>query len=203
MFERDINFPKKSHKIHHNAIEVDKVRRSTSKSPLNQQWAQSESGSHAELLYVMPKTNNILVVHGPNLNLLGAREPELYGATTLAAINQKLVIRARSAGVRLTDYQSNVEGELVSCIQQSQADGVDFIIINPAAFTHTSIAMRDALAAVRIPFIEVHLSNVFAREAFRRRSYFSDLAVGIISGLGGKGYELALEYALQHSATEK
>src|SRR5258706_9447445 len=203
MCERDIIFPKKSHKIHHNAIEVDKVRRSTAKSPLNQQWAQSESGSHAELLYVMPKTNNILVVHGPNLNLLGAREPELYGATTLAAINQKLVIRARSAGVRLTDYQSNVEGELVSCIQQSQADGVDFIIINPAAFTHTSVAMRDALAAVRIPFIEVHLSNVFAREAFRRRSYFSDLAVGIISGLGGTGYELALEYALQHSAAEK
>ncbi len=151
----------------------------------------------------MPTTKNILVIHGPNLNLLGAREPELYGATTLAAINQKLAIRARSAGVKLTDYQSNVEGELVSCIQQSQADGVDFIIINPAAFTHTSVAMRDALAAVRIPFIEVHLSNVFAREAFRHRSFFSDLAVGIISGLGGTGYELALEYALQHSAAEK
>ncbi|HEV8517661.1 MAG TPA: type II 3-dehydroquinate dehydratase [Burkholderiales bacterium] len=145
----------------------------------------------------------MLVVHGPNLNLLGTREPELYGATTLAAINQKLAIRARSAGVKLIDCQSNVEGELVTFIQQAQADGVDFIIINPAAFTHTSVAMRDALAAVRIPFIEVHLSNVFAREAFRHHSYFSDLAVGIISGLGGKGYELALEYALQHSATEK
>lgn len=151
----------------------------------------------------MPTIKNILVVHGPNLNLLGTREPELYGATTLAAINQKLAIRARSAGVKLIDCQSNVEGELVTFIQQAQADGVDFIIINPAAFTHTSVAMRDALAAVRIPFIEVHLSNVFAREAFRHHSYFSDLAVGIISGLGGKGYELALEYALQHSATEK
>ena len=151
----------------------------------------------------MPTIKNILVVQGPNLNLLGTREPELYGATTLAAINQKLAIRARSAGVKLTDCQSNVEGELVTFIQQAQADGVDFIIINPAAFTHTSVAMRDALAAVRIPFIEVHLSNVFAREAFRHHSYFSDLAVGIISGLGGKGYELALEYALQHSATEK
>jgi 3-dehydroquinate dehydratase-2 len=151
----------------------------------------------------VPTIKNILVVHGPNLNLLGTREPELYGATTLAAINQKLAIRARSAGVKLIDCQSNVEGELVTFIQQAQADGVDFIIINPAAFTHTSVAMRDALAAVRIPFIEVHLSNVFAREAFRHHSYFSDLAVGIISGLGGKGYELALEYALQHSATEK
>jgi len=151
----------------------------------------------------VPTIKNILVVHGPNLNLLGTREPELYGATTLAAINQKLAIRARSAGVKLIDCQSNVEGELVTFIQQAQADGVDFIIINPAAFTHTSVAMRDALAAVRIPFIEVHLSNVFAREAFRHHSYFSDLAVGIICGLGGKGYELALEYALQHSATEK
>ena len=145
----------------------------------------------------MPAPKNILIVHGPNLNLLGTREPELYGAVTLDAINRQLANRAHSAGVKLVDYQSNVEGELVTRIQQSQADGVDFIIINPAAFTHTSIAMRDALAAVKIPFIEVHLSNVFAREEFRHRSYFSDLAVGIISGLGSKGYELALEYALQ------
>ena len=148
----------------------------------------------------MPAPNNILIVHGPNLNLLGTREPELYGATTLDAINRQLANRAHSAGVKLDCYQSNVEGELVTRIQNARADGVDFIIINPAAFTHTSIAMRDALAAVNVPFIEVHLSNVFAREEFRHRSYFSDLAVGIISGLGSKGYELALEYALQQSA---
>jgi len=103
------------------------------------------------------------------------------------------------AGVKFASYQSNVEGELVNRIQQAQREDVDFIIINPAAFTHTSIAMRDALAAVKIPFIEVHLSNVFAREEFRHRSYFTDLAVGIITGLGSKGYELALEYALQHA----
>ena len=147
----------------------------------------------------MPTFKHILVLHGPNLNLLGAREPEHYGSTTLEAINRRLTDRAERAGGRLAAYQSNIEGKLVDRIQQAQREGVDFIIINPAAFTHTSIAMRDALAAVRIPFIEVHLSNVFAREAFRHRSYFTDLAVGIISGLGGKGYELALEYALQES----
>ena len=147
----------------------------------------------------MPTPKNILVLHGPNLNLLGAREPEHYGSATLAAIDQRLAERARQAGVKLDSYQSNVEGELVNRIQQAQRESVDFIIINPAAFTHTSIAMRDALAAVKIPFVEVHLSNVFAREEFRHRSYFTDLAVGIISGLGGKGYELALEYALQHA----
>jgi 3-dehydroquinate dehydratase-2 len=147
----------------------------------------------------MATPNNILVVHGPNLNLLGTREPAHYGSATLATINQKLTDRARTAGVTLETYQSNIEGELVDRIQQAQRDGVDFIIINPAAFTHTSIAMRDALAAVSIPFIEVHLSNVFAREKFRHHSYFTDLAVGIVSGLGGKGYELALDYALQHS----
>lgn len=145
----------------------------------------------------MATPKNILVVHGPNLNLLGAREPEHYGAVTLDAINQRLAQRAEQAGVSLASYQSNVEGELVNRIQLAQREGTDFIIINPAAFTHTSIALRDALAAVKIPFIEVHLSNVFAREEFRHRSYFTDLAVGIISGLGGKGYELALEYALR------
>ncbi len=145
---------------------------------------------------IMAAFKNILVLHGPNLNLLGTREPGHYGVATLEAINQKLADRARQAGVKLACDQSNVEGELVNRIQQAQREDVDFIIINPAAFTHTSIAMRDALAAVRIPFIEVHLSNVFAREEFRHRSYFTDLAVGIISGLGGKGYELALEYAL-------
>ena len=140
---------------------------------------------------------NILVLHGPNLNLLGVREPEHYGSDTLDAIDQRLTARAKAAGVALASFQSNVEGELVNRIQQAQREGVDFIIINPAAFTHTSIAMRDALAAVKIPFIEVHLSNVFAREEFRHRSYFSDLAIGVISGLGSKGYELALEYALE------
>ena len=144
----------------------------------------------------MTAPRNILVLHGPNLNLLGVREPEHYGSATLDAIDQRLAARARAAGVALACFQSNVEGELVNRIQQAQREGVDFIIINPAAFTHTSIAMRDALAAVKIPFIEVHLSNVFAREEFRHRSYFSDLAIGTISGLGSKGYELALEYAL-------
>jgi 3-dehydroquinate dehydratase-2 len=147
----------------------------------------------------MPTPKSILVIHGPNLNLLGTREPSHYGSATLVAINQRLTERARKSGVALATYQSNVEGELVDRIQQAQRDAVDFIIINPAAFTHTSIAMRDALAAVGIPFVEVHLSNVFAREKFRHHSYFTDLAVGIISGLGGNGYELALEFALQHS----
>ena len=146
----------------------------------------------------MATPQSILVLHGPNLNLLGTREPAHYGTATLAAINQRLSDRARAGGVTLAHFQSNVEGELVDRIQQAQRDGVDFIIINPAAFTHTSVAMRDALAAVAIPFVEVHLSNVFAREKFRHHSYFSDLAVGIISGLGGRGYELALDYALQH-----
>ena len=145
----------------------------------------------------MSTFKHILVLHGPNLNLLGAREPNHYGSTTLTAINERLTQRAQAAGTRLTTYQSNVEGELVSRIQQAQGEGIDFIIANPAAYTHTSVAMRDALAAVRIPFIEVHLSNVFAREEFRHHSYFTDLAVGIISGLGAKGYELALDYALQ------
>ena len=147
----------------------------------------------------MPTFKNILVVHGPNLNLLGMREPDHYGSTTLDAINERLTQRAQAAGARLTTYQSNVEGELVNRIQQAHGEGVDFIIANPAAYTHTSIALRDALAAVRIPFIEVHLSNVFAREEFRHHSYFTDLAVGMISGLGAKGYELALDYALQSS----
>ena len=141
--------------------------------------------------------NNILVLHGPNLNLLGTREPEHYGHDTLEAIDSSLMERAKRAGVNLICFQSNAENSLVDRIQQARAERVDFIIINPAAFTHTSVAIRDALAAVKIPFIEVHLSNIFARETFRHRSYFSDLAAGVISGLGAKGYELALEYALQ------
>ncbi len=140
---------------------------------------------------------NILVLHGPNLNLLGTREPEHYGHDTLEEIDSSLMERAKRAGAKLTCLQSNAENTLVERIQQARADSVDFIIINPAAFTHTSIAIRDALAAVKIPFIEVHLSNIFARETFRHHSYFSDLAAGVISGLGAKGYELALEFVLQ------
>ena len=141
---------------------------------------------------------NILLVNGPNLNLLGSREPEIYGGDTLTIIEQRLLRLAQEGGANLTAYQSNAEADLVNRIQQAAREGVDFIIINPAAYTHTSIAMRDALAAVRIPFIEVHLSNVFAREVFRHRSYFSDIAVGVISGLGAKGYELALAYAMDN-----
>ena len=141
--------------------------------------------------------HNVLVLHGPNLNLLGEREPQHYGSISLESINQRLEARATEAGIHLEVCQSNVESDLVDRVQQAQRDAVDFIIINPAAFTHTSVALRDALAAVGIPFIEVHLSNVFRREDFRRHSYFSDLAAGVISGLGAKGYELALEFALQ------
>ena len=139
---------------------------------------------------------NILVLHGPNLNLLGTREPEVYGSVTLNEINGSLLVLATEAGVKLTSFQSNIEGALIDHVHRAMDDGVDLIIINPAAYTHTSIALRDALAATAIPFIEVHISNVFARESFRRKSYFSDLAIGVISGLGVKGYELALKYAL-------
>ena len=139
---------------------------------------------------------NILVIHGPNLNLLGVREPEVYGTTTLDEINGSLQVLAHEAGVKLSSFQSNGEGELINHIHEAINNGIDFIIINPAAYTHTSIALRDALAATGLPFIEVHLSNIFARESFRRESYFSDLALGVISGLGAKGYELALKYAL-------
>ncbi len=142
---------------------------------------------------------NILVLHGPNLNLLGTREPEVYGRVTLDEINARLSAQAQTKGAKLTYLQSNAEAALVERVQQARTDGTDFIIINPAAFTHTSVAIRDALAAVAIPFIEVHLSNVHAREAFRKESYFSDIAVGVISGLGATGYELALQFALQHS----
>ncbi|BCB28608.1 3-dehydroquinate dehydratase [Sulfurimicrobium lacus] len=145
----------------------------------------------------MPAANRkILVLHGPNLNLLGSREPEHYGRDTLDSINQRLQQQARQASASLETFQSNSEAELINRIHQAGRDGVNFILINPAAFTHTSVALRDALAGVNIPFVEIHLSNVFARESFRHHSYFSDLAVGIISGLGAKGYELALEFAL-------
>ncbi len=138
----------------------------------------------------------LLVLHGPNLNLLGTREPEIYGSVTLADIHAGMEARAKTAGVRLESFQSNHEGELIDRVQSAREQGVDFIIINPAGYTHTSIALRDAFAAVAIPFIEVHLSNVHAREPFRQLSYFSDLAVGVIAGLGAQGYELALEAAL-------
>ncbi len=139
---------------------------------------------------------SILVIHGPNLNLLGTREPQHYGAATLLEIDDQLAALASESGHSLRTVQSNAEHELINAIQTAPAAGVDFIIINPAAFTHTSVAMRDAMAAVKIPFIEVHLSNVHAREQFRQHSYFSDLAVGVISGLGPIGYQLALQAAL-------
>ena len=135
----------------------------------------------------------LLALHGPNLNLLGTREPDVYGATTLEDINTQLINQAELAGHTIECFQSNAEHEIVDCIHLAQKDNVEYIIINPAAFTHTSVAIRDALAGVAIPFIEVHLSNVHAREEFRQHSYFSDIAVGVICGLGAQGYRLALE----------
>jgi len=139
----------------------------------------------------------ILVLHGPNLNLLGSREPEVYGHDTLDDVNTRLQTLAREAGAHCTCFQSNHEGALVDRIQQAGSEGVEFIIINAAAYTHTSIAIRDALAAVAIPFIEVHLSNVYRREAFRHHSWLSDTAQGVIAGLGAQGYEAALGFALR------
>jgi 3-dehydroquinate dehydratase-2 len=141
---------------------------------------------------------NILVLHGPNLNLLGIREPDVYGRVTLDEINERLIAIAGTYGANLFCFQSNSEAALVERVHQARVDGTQFIVINPAAFTHTSVALRDALAAVNIPFLEVHLSNVFAREAFRKESFFSDLAVGAISGLGAAGYEYAVQYALNN-----
>jgi 3-dehydroquinate dehydratase-2 len=138
----------------------------------------------------------LLLLNGPNLNLLGSREPALYGGDTLAAIEQRLAKLAAQAGHRFDALQSNAEHALIDRIQRSPGDGVDFIIFNPGAFTHTSVALRDALLAVKLPFIEVHLSNIHAREPFRHRSYFSDIAAGSIVGLGPMGYELALSAAL-------
>jgi 3-dehydroquinate dehydratase-2 len=138
----------------------------------------------------------ILVLHGPNLNLLGRREPEIYGRTTLADIHQTMEARARARGVQIESYQSNSEGELIDRIQAAAAEGIEFIIINPGAYSHTSIAIPDALKAVAIPFIEVHISNIFAREPFRHHSHFSAGAAGVICGLGAQGYELALDAAL-------
>ncbi len=141
----------------------------------------------------------ILVLHGPNLNLLGTREPHVYGHTTLDALNAGLVDLARSLGSSLTTFQSNHEGALVDRIQAARQDGTDFVIINAGAFTHTSVAIRDALAGVAIPFVEVHISNVYKREAFRHHSYLSDLAQGVVAGLGPLGYEAAVRFAAQHA----
>ena len=139
------------------------------------------------------KVKNLTVIHGPNLNLLGKREPQHYGSASLEEINSRLSSEAEHASVSIEIYQSNSESDIVSKIQNLKSD---FIIINPAAFTHSSVSIRDALSAMKIPFIEVHLSNVFAREAFRKESFFSDLAVGVISGLGAEGYIAAFKYAV-------
>ncbi len=141
---------------------------------------------------------NILVLHGPNLNLLGSREPGVYGRVTLDEINAELSALAEKNGAVVHCYQSNAESALIERIHQARIDGTEFIVINPAAYTHTSVALRDAIAAVAIPFVEVHLSNVHAREAFRKESYFSDLAVGVITGLGASGYEYAVRFALNY-----
>ena len=139
------------------------------------------------------KVKNLTVIHGPNLNLLGKREPQYYGSASLEEINKLLSNEASNANVSIEIFQSNSESDIVSKIQELKSD---FIIINPAAFTHSSVSIRDALSAMNIPFIEVHLSNVFSREAFRKESFFSDLAVGVISGLGPEGYIAALNYAV-------
>lgn len=144
----------------------------------------------------MSKNTLILVIQGPNLNLLGTREPEIYGKTTLEDIHTKLGAVAKSHSFDLSTFQSNHEGELIDRVQKAKQDGVDFIIINPGAFTHTSVALRDALAGVAIPFIEIHLSNIHQREEFRKHSYLSDIATGVICGLGAIGYELALQAAI-------
>ena len=141
---------------------------------------------------------NILVLNGPNLNMLGVREPEHYGRASLDQIQNNLKQLAEQQGHALESLQSNAEHVLIERIHQAYHDGVDFIIINPAAFTHTSVALRDALSAARIPFVEVHLSNVHAREEFRHHSFFSDLAIGVICGLGDQGYEFALQAAVKH-----
>ena len=146
---------------------------------------------------------DLLVINGPNLNLLGTREPEHYGSDTLASINSTLQAQAQQQKLTLDSLQSNAEAYLITRIHQAQNDGTRFILINPAAFTHTSVALRDALSAVDIPFIEIHLSNDHAREAFREHSYFSDLAVGVISGLGAQCYELALQAAISYLQHDK
>lgn len=142
--------------------------------------------------------NKILLLQGPNLNLLGTREPEIYGSTRLEEVHQRLKLEAKQLKVDLLTYQSNAEHKLINKIHKAPHKGIDFILINPAAFTHTSVALRDALAGVALPFIEIHLSNIYTREPFRQHSYFSDIAVGIIAGLGTQGYSLALHAAVDY-----
>jgi len=156
----------------------------------------SKATGHKAKTENAPRAVRILVLHGPNLNLLGSREPDVYGRTALADIHQAMEARARANGVQIESYQSNSEGELIDRIQAAAAEGIEFIIINPGAYSHTSIAIPDALKAVAIPFIEVHISNIFAREPFRHHSHFSAAAAGVVCGLGAQGYELALEAAL-------
>ena len=145
------------------------------------------------------RLKNILVLHGPNLNLLGAREPRIYGKETIQSTNERLSRMARSEGASLQVFQSNHEGALIERIQGAKQQRISWIIVNPGGLTHTSVALRDAFAAVKIPFIEVHLSNIYSREPFRRHSYFSDLAIGTICGLGSRGYDLALQFVLQEA----
>ena len=142
----------------------------------------------------------VLLLNGPNLNLLGSREPGIYGVESLESIEKRATEVAREVGHELSTFQSNAEHELIDRIHRAPADGVGFLIVNPAAFTHTSVALRDAIAAVRLPFIELHLSNTHAREPFRRQSYFSDIAVGVIAGFGAFGYEMAVRAAARHLA---
>lgn len=145
---------------------------------------------------------DVLVINGPNLNTLGTREPEIYGSTTLADIEQGLRAQAAAAGLTLDTFQSNHEGEIVDRLHAARTDGTRFVIINPGAFTHTSVAIRDAFAAVAIPFAEVHISNVHAREEFRRHSYLSDLAVGVLTGFGAQGYAMALDFVVTRLGSE-
>ena len=151
----------------------------------------------AELSSMVEANQSVLVLHGPNLNMLGTREPQHYGNDTLESINQQLQAQATQAGLNLEAFQSNAESEIIDKLHASVDKNIAFIIFNPAAYTHTSVAIRDAISAVKIPFIEVHLSNIHARETFRHHSYFSDIAAGVISGLGAYGYTLALEYIIQ------
>jgi 3-dehydroquinate dehydratase II len=168
-----------------------KLRSMVKKTPSQTAAGNAERKAHG------PK--RILVLHGPNLNLLGTREPEIYGREALAEINHRLTVQGKAARAEIICFQSNHEGALIDRVQLAGRQKISAIIINPAGFTHTSIALRDALAAVAIPFIEVHLSNIHAREPFRSRSYFSDLAVGTICGLGSYGYDLALEFTLRQT----